>query len=189
MPPRWWDPRPHLPAQQLLANSARLLELVESRPASSFGLGLGDALAVAGALAGGDVGPALGVIGLGPGLTPAADDAVAGALAMLALVGRLERNLVAQIEGHASSRTTALSAALLKAASRGQVIPQVVGVLGALAAGGSTDRLEQAAAELFAVGATSGYALCAGMAGALCASAEITSSKAGALATTRRSPQ
>ena len=172
-PTRWWDPRPHLPAQQLLANSARLLELVESRPASSFGLGLGDALTVAGALAGGDVGPALGVIGLGPGLTPAADDAVAGALAMLALVGRLERHLVAQIEGHASSRTTALSAALLKAASRGQVIPQVVGVLGALAAGGSTDRLEQAAAELFAVGATSGYALCAGMAGALCASAEM----------------
>jgi len=188
-PNRWWDPRPHVCADDLLNHGPKLLEVLKDRPASSFGLPLDDALEVATALAAGDAAPALEVIGLGPGLTPAADDVVAGALAVLALVGRLDERLAAAIEVRASTRTTALSAALLGAASKGQVIPQVVGVLIVLAAGGPPSRLEYAAAELLCVGATSGHALCAGMAGALACAARTTSKTAGELATTRRSPR
>jgi hypothetical protein len=188
-PVRWWDPHPHLSAQALVASSPALLEVLEGEPAASFGLSLADALDLAGALAGGDGGGALGAIGLGPGLTPAGDDVVAGALAVLALCERLDDGLKAAIAACACTRTTALSAALIVAASRGQVIPQAAGVLNALAAGGPLDRLRSAAAELFGVGATSGHDLCAGMAGALLASARPCEDGAGGeLATITRRP-
>ncbi len=167
-PVRWWDPRPRVAADALLRNDGRvLLDIVLAEPTSSFGVPLPEALAVAGALAEGNAEPALGVIGLGPGLTPAGDDVVAGALAVLALAGRLDDSVRDAIHAHASTRTVALSAALLEAAGRGQMIPQAARLLTIVAAGDPHDLAPSAASELFRVGSTSGHDLCAGMAGAL----------------------
>ena len=166
-PVRWWDPRPRLPARDLLRFGPRLLSAVLDAPAAAFGLPRAEAFGVTAALAAGDPAPALAVIGLGPGLTPAADDVVAGALAVLALAGRLDEAVRRAIDTRAATYTTGLSAALLAAAGRGEVIPQAARVLSLLAAGGPAGRIQAAAAELFRVGSTSGHDLCAGMAGAL----------------------
>jgi hypothetical protein len=164
---RWWDPRPRLDAQALLRHGPGLLSAVRDAPSSAFGLPLADAFTVAGALAAGDPAPAVSVIGLGPGLTPAADDVIAGALAALALTGRLDDSVRRAIEGRAATHTSGLSAALLTAAGRGEVIPPAARVLTLLAGGAPAGRIASAAAGLFRVGATSGHDLCAGMAGAL----------------------
>jgi hypothetical protein len=166
-PVRWWDPRPRLDARALLRHGPRLLSAVRDAPASAFGLPLPGALTVAGALAAGDPGPAVSVIGLGPGLTPAADDVIAGALAALALTGRLDDSVRRAIECRATTHTSGLSAALLSAAGRGEVIPPAARVLALLASGAPADRIASAAASLFRIGSTSGHDLCAGMAGAL----------------------
>ena len=167
---RWWD-RAHLIAEDLFRHGLKLLEVLEDEPPSAFGFPLADALSVANALAAGEALPTLEVIGLGPGLTPAADDVVAGALAVLALCGCLRDPVRVAVDIHASTHTTALSAALLAAAGKGQVIPQAAAVLTALAAGGQPVRLRTASAGLFSVGGTSGHDLCAGMAGILAGSA------------------
>jgi hypothetical protein len=189
-PVRWWDPRPHISADDLFRRGSDLLEVIGEEPDSTFGLPLADALGVAVGLAGGDIGAALEVIGLGPGLTPAADDVVAGALAVLALGGRLHERARDAIDARARTHTTALSAALLAAAGKGHVIPQAAAVLTVLAAGGPSARLRSAVTELFSVGATSGHDLCAGMAGIL-AGAELEGSipSAGEAATSTRSPR
>ena len=166
-PARWWDPRPHLAGEALFSHGSELLAILEDEPASSFGLPLADALFLGGALAGGGIDEARGLIGLGPGLTPAADDVVAGALATLALGGRLDDSLRLAVDAHAATRTTALSAALLAAAGKGQVIPQAASLLSVLSAGAAMGQLRSAAADLFGVGATSGHDLCAGIAGVL----------------------
>ena len=189
-PVRWWDPRPHLSAEDLFRHGSKLLEVLGEQPDSSFGLPIADALGVAVALAAGDVGAALGVIGLGPGLTPAGDDVVAGALAVLALIGRLQERTRDAIDARACTHTTALSAALLSAAGKGQVIPQAATVLTVLATGGPSVRLRSVAAELFSVGATSGHDLCAGMAGILAGSTlERTSRSTSEVTTSARSPR
>ena len=168
-PVRWWDPRPRIVADDLLYHGRTLLDVVLAEQASSFGLPLPDAFTVTTALADGDATMALDVIGLGPGLTPAADDVVAGALAVLALVGHLDDSVRDAIHARARTHTTALSAALLVAAGRGQMIPQAARVLKVLAAGEPYGRVSSTARELFGVGSTSGHDLCAGMAGALAA--------------------
>jgi hypothetical protein len=164
---RWWDPRPRLAARDLLRHGPRLLGTVLGEPAAAFGLPRPEAFTVASALAAGDPAPAIAVIGLGPGLTPAADDVVAGTLAVLALTGRLDESVRCAIDSRAATHTTGLSAALLTAAGRGEVIPQAARVLSLLAAGAQVGRIHAAAADLFRVGSTSGHDLCAGMAGAL----------------------
>lgn len=188
-PVRWWDPRPHLCVDGLFRRGPDLLEAIGDERGSSFGLPLADALGVAVGLAEGNAGAALDVIGLGPGLTPAADDVVAGALAVLALAGRLDEAVISAVNERARTHTTALSAALLAAAGKGQVIPQAATVLGVLATGGSPARLHAAVAELFDVGATSGHDLCAGMAGILAGSTlQGTICSNSEAATTTRSP-
>jgi hypothetical protein len=166
-PVRWWDPRPRLDAEALLRYGPRLMMVVQDTPAAAFGIPLPDAFAVAGALAAGDPAPAVGAIGLGPGLTPAADDVIAGALAVLALTGRLSDIVRRAVEARAATHTTALSAALLVAAARGEVIPPAARVLGLLAGGAPPARVASAVAGLLRVGHTSGHDLCAGLAGAL----------------------
>ena len=166
-PVRWWDPRPRLPVAGLLEHGSGLLGLVREQPDSAFGRRLPEAFEVAAALAVGRAQPALDVIGLGPGLTPAADDVVAGAMAVLALLGRLPDSTRSAIEARARTHTAALSAALLAAAGRGQMIPQAARILMIVATGGPPDRVREAAAALFGVGSTSGHDLSAGMAGAL----------------------
>ena len=153
----------------MIAHGPKLIDLLEGESSATFGLPLAEALSVARTLAAGEGAQALAWIGLGPGLTPSGDDVVAGALAVLALCGRLEEGLMGAIENCARTRTTALSSALLAAAAKGHVIPQAAGVLSALSAGGEPYRLKSATTGLFGVGATSGHDLCAGMAGALIA--------------------
>jgi len=165
-PARWWNPRPSVSPVQLRRRAAGLAALLEEEPRESFGLPLETALHVAGALARGDAEPACAVLGLGPGLTPAGDDVVAGALAALWHARLLDRRVAAEIAECASTHTTALSAALLAAAARGEVIPEAAAVLAG----------HPAVAALLRVGATSGHALCAGMAGALVAVPEIARS-------------
>jgi len=189
-PVRWWDPRPRLSVEGLFQSGSKLLELIGEEPASAFGLPPGDALDVAVGLGGGDCGTALEVIGLGPGLTPGADDVVAGALAVLALGGLLPERTRDAIDSRARTHTTALSAALLAAAGRGQVIPQAAAVLSVLAVGGPLARLRSVVAELFCVGATSGHDLCTGMAGVLAATAsEGTLWSTSEVTTSTRSPR
>ncbi len=171
-PARWWDPRPRLSAEDLFRHGPELLFALEEEPYGSFGLPLAEALAVAGALADGDAGPALGVIGLGPGPHPLGRRRRCwGARGARARRPARKSHKNCSSAACASTRTTALSAALIAAASRGQVIPQAATLLGALAAGATAHRLASAATQLFCVGATSGHDLCAGMAGALIASA------------------
>jgi uncharacterized protein DUF2877 len=166
-PVRWWDPRPHLDVDALFAGAGALIDVIRAEPDDSFGLPLDDALAVAAALAGAESNAAYGVLGLGPGLTPSGDDVVAGALAVLAIAGRLDNSVREAVERLARTRTTALSAALVAAAGRGEMIPQAARLLAAVAAREPDGSLASAARSLFAVGSTSGHDLAAGMAGAL----------------------
>jgi len=170
-PVRWWDPRPRLDVAALFAHADLLIDAVDAEPAGAFGLPLPVAFAVAGALARSDVSPAYGVLGLGPGLTPTGDDIVAGAFAVLAIAGRLDDAVRAAVDAHAHTRTTALSAALVAAAGRGEMIPQAARLLASVAAGGPRPQVAAAARSLFAVGSTSGHDLAAGLAGALKAAA------------------
>jgi hypothetical protein len=97
-----------------------------------------------------------GLIGLGPGLTPAGDDVVAGALVALVAAGDLERAApVVDAVRPCRHRTTALSAALLDHAAAGRAVPQLARYLHAPAD-------PAALAALLAVGGTSGPALAAG---------------------------
>jgi hypothetical protein len=92
---------------------------------------------------------------------------VAGAMAVLAITGRLPGSIRTEIRDRARTRTTSLSAALLAAAGRGQMIPQAARLLTVVATGAPQDQVRNAVAGLFRVGSTSGHDLCAGMAGAL----------------------
>jgi hypothetical protein len=94
----------------------------------------------AAALAGRPVAPHLrGLIGAGAGLTPSGDDAVAGVLLALRSAGRLDA--VGRIASHLRpllTRTTSISAALLRAAAEGYAVPEVVTLVEAVH--GSTNR-------------------------------------------------
>ena len=169
-PARWWDPRPRLDRAGLQAHGWRLAAVVAAEPASAYGVAPDTASAAVAALVWDDPAPALALLGSGPGLTPAGDDVVSGALAALALLDRLPRAAAAALASAARSRTTSLSATLLVAATRGQVVPQAARTLRALARGEDADAVSAAARELFAVGSTSGHDLALGLAAALTAS-------------------
>jgi hypothetical protein len=97
-----------------------------------------------------------GLVGLGPGLTPAGDDVVAGALVALVAGGAHAR--AAAVLGAVRAcrrRTTVLSAALLEHAGAGRAVPQLAAHLHA-----PDD--PQVLACLLAVGGTSGTALAVG---------------------------
>lgn len=99
--------------------------------------------------------------GRGPGLTPAGDDVLAGAL--LAARARCGPAVEPELSAVAASvRTAQPAAAFLAWAARGQCIEPAHAVLLALAAG-DEPRAHAAAARLVAVGASSGAALLAGL--------------------------
>jgi hypothetical protein len=148
----------------MLADVARLLHSLNE---SDVGLDRRRAWAAAEALALGDCEPAFELLGAGPGLTPAGDDVVAGALAACALSGGgLSPVVVGRLLSRAREATTTLSAALLSCAAAGQVVPQAAGFLRALNGGGG---VQPALGRLRAVGSTSGTALAVGLTAALCA--------------------
>ncbi len=165
-PARWWDPAPRLDPDGLCRHGWRLADVVAAQPRTSYGVPVELAQAVVSALVAGDPAPACGLLGSGPGLTPAGDAVVAGALAAPALTDRLPAAAGA-VTAAARSRTTALSASLLSAAARGQVIPEAARALRCVARGERVDDLAVAARALFAVGATSGHDLALGLAAAL----------------------
>ncbi|HSR82809.1 MAG TPA: DUF2877 domain-containing protein [Streptosporangiaceae bacterium] len=69
------------------------------------------------------------LLGRGPGLTPAGDDALAGFLLGARAVGLDATGAAAAVATMASARTTALSAALLWHAARGECIDEVAAVV------------------------------------------------------------
>ncbi len=170
---RWWDPRPRVDANALIALGWRLDELVRSEPSERFGIELDRAHFAVSELARGNPEPACWILGFGPGLTPAGDDVIAGAFAALALTNRLPETAVDDITSAARSRTTALSTALIVAASRGQVVPQAARLLHSLIGDDDSDTIGSVARGLFAVGATSGHDLALGLATALTATARV----------------
>lgn len=99
--------------------------------------------------------------GRGPGLTPAGDDILAGAL--LAARARCGPAAEPELVAVATSvRTTEPALAFLAWAARGQCIEPAHAVLLALAAR-DEDRAHAAASRLVAIGASSGAALLAGL--------------------------
>lgn len=105
-----------------------------------------------------------GLAGLGPGLTPAGDDVLAGFAAVMALLSArisadsTSRSHVAEvIAAVARPRTTMLSGVLLEHAARGEVAEQLGEMLLTLALPAEeSEAVLQAADKLLAFGATSG---------------------------------
>lgn len=149
-PARWWKPdRPRLRDLRGARHRVSRLRLETAEP-------VGAVLRGGGSLAG--LVPRL--LGLGPGLTPAGDDVLAGALVTLRAAADPAAEALAAAIGDCTGRTTTVSAALLTHAARGECIAELAGFLGALDEPGD---LGPALAALLAVGATSGQALALGV--------------------------
>ena len=105
-----------------------------------------------------------GLAGLGPGLTPAGDDVLAGFAAVMALLsarisadGTSRSHVAEVIAAVARPRTTVLSGVLLEYAARGEVAEQLGEMLLALALpAGESEAVLQAADKLLDFGGTSG---------------------------------
>lgn len=114
-------------------------------------------------LARGDAAAVPDLIGRGDGLTPVGDDALAGWLVGAYAAGRPATRVSAAV-GAAAHRTTELSAALLAHAADGETIPELRGLLCALASRPAPPgAVEAATARLLAVGHTSGAGLLLGL--------------------------
>jgi hypothetical protein len=91
--------------------------------------------------------------GLGPGGTPAGDDFLVGVMAVIWLLG--DESQAPAIAETAAPRTSALSAAFLRAAGRGELIAPWHALLEALSAGDVVE-VEKAAMQVETFGASSG---------------------------------
>lgn len=163
---RWWDPRPALPRTSATQLSEAIADLPATVPAIdsetlSAALSTGSPQAILGA--------SDSLIGRGPGLTPEGDDYLAGALSATRMLGeamRLEDRAVMldsvadPLMRHASTRTTAFSAALIRHAIDGRVAAPAGALLRSLTGRGN---VEASYRDLTRVGHTSGPALAAGM--------------------------
>ena len=105
----------------------------------------------------------VGLLGLGPGLTPSGDDVLSGALIGLHAVGA--EALAAQMAGallpEAPNATTPLSCAFLEAAATGEGGEALHGFIGAVVTG-QRDRLDAVVDSLGRIGHTSGWDALAG---------------------------
>lgn len=173
-PVREWTPRPHLPgAPDPVQPSA--VELLARRLGGGPASGeprAAERLATATSLLqsclsardlDGVRAAADALVGLGPGLTPAGDDVLAGALVTCgqlracpgaAPVAALAAALGQHVSARAATRTTALSAALLRHAAHGLAATPVLAVVDALV---GQCALGPALTDLLAVGHTSGH--------------------------------
>jgi Protein of unknown function (DUF2877) len=100
------------------------------------------------------------LLGRGPGLTPSGDDLLAGFLLGCLAFGRDAAALRRAVAALAPAQTTALSAALLSCALRGQCIPEAARLARALT---GTGAIGPALDALLQVGHTSGAALALGL--------------------------
>lgn len=119
----------------------------------------------------------LGLLGLGPGLTPAGDDVLAGALVALTAARHpsTTRLLSAVVAAEPARRTTLVSAGLLAHAARGECVPQLADLLTALDTKAGTDAgTEGAVDRLLTVGHSSGPALLLGAALGIAVAGEAT---------------
>ncbi len=176
---RWWDPRPALRPVGPDVLADRVDELAVHVEAATGPTPQELALPLrrlVPALVGGDVAEAVhaarSLVGLGPGLTPAGDDVLAGVLAatqLLAPAVRADdalalvttaRTVGDEVARLATDTTTAVSAALLHHAARGQVAAPAGEVLRRLTGPGP---MAAAADRLLAVGSTSGRDLAVGL--------------------------
>jgi hypothetical protein len=112
------------------------------------------------ALAAAEASAALELLGRGDGLTPSGDDVIAGWLVAHHATGRSPGQIADVVRSYASTRTTSLSASLLRRAVAGETISQGRDLLVALHAGTGVDATLEA---LVAVGHTSGAALAVGI--------------------------
>jgi hypothetical protein len=115
----------------------------------------------------------IGLLGLGPGLTPTGDDLLSGMIACLVwrarlgeLPGSFVECLADVIEAEAPERTNRISARLLHYASRGILYAPAMDLGSALLAG-KVDQVDAPARSLLKIGATTGSDVAAGL---LCAS-------------------
>jgi hypothetical protein len=99
----------------------------------------------------------VGRLGRGPGLTPEADDELAGHLLVAWALGLPVPDLEPQLH-----RTTALSASLLRAAAQGYAVPEVVAYVDAVV-GCDRDGALRLLPRVEAIGHTSGPALLRGI--------------------------
>ena len=158
---RWWDSRlrPVAPDPRRLGEFSRLI--------SDHPPGLPPALiaAFAAELLSGQAFPvARRLVGRGGGSTPAGDDLLCGVLAALAAGGH--QQLAARLFDAVAQllpTTTALSAALLRAAGAGHAAVEALAVLRALAPRSPRSELAAAVSGLLALGHTSGADLAAGL--------------------------
>lgn len=107
----------------------------------------------------GQVSAAASLAGLGSGLTPAGDDYLVGVMAALWFTGQTAG--LAGLAQAASRRTTALSAAFLRAAARGEFLQPWHRLAPALWAGDAV-AVAEAAGQLVQIGASSGRDALAG---------------------------
>lgn len=172
----WWDPRPRLPRPRpaLLPEGVRQLRTAlygEGVPHSAFTLpGLpggpgGPLAALRGAVRRSDLDAALRtaarLVGLGPGLTPAGDDVMAGTTAGLVLLGHpAAQRFATAVTALAAGRTTELSRSLLRHAAAGRVSAEYAAVLQGLV---GERPLAPAIDALLAAGAISGRATALGL--------------------------
>ena len=100
---------------------------------------------------------------VGPGLTPAGDDVLAGLLVGLWSFGHRAEPLRLTVLAGLATGTTDLSAALLRCAARGESIPQVNQLLRTMSGSAWLGRVDHAMDDLVRVGHTSGTALATGV--------------------------
>ena len=106
------------------------------------------------------------LLGRGPGLTPSGDDVLTGFLVGAAVFGLDAAALRHTIAVLAPARTTALSAALLWHAARGECIDELAAVAAVLTGRSEphgSERVGRAVSRLLAVGHSSGAALALGL--------------------------
>jgi len=174
---RWWDPCPVFGPLSRARLDHGLATLARTCAAAGGRAGLDshDApAALAASCAAGDLAGAVEVaenlIGLGPGLTPSGDSMISGLLLALRLLGGaieggtravwLADWLGAAVTHRADQRTTALAAALLHCAARGQAAEEAAAVLRGFA---GQQPVEPAARRLLTAGRAAGADLAWGL--------------------------
>lgn len=154
-----WSPPPAPSLAALEQRAAAAAEAAGRLPAPAAGLLAGPLARGVHALQAGDWPAAVrGLAGLGPGLTPAGDDLLAGSACLLARAGRLPPGLAAALAGLPPGATTPLSRHLLARAAQGVAGEHHLAFVDALLAGAAPAPL----AALLAHGATSGRDFAAG---------------------------
>lgn len=161
---RWWTTRPPIVADPALcAARAATAARPDLEPALMAAV---DRLAVALHSAPAGLDDAVrGLVGLGPGLTPAGDDVLCGSLVALYATGSSAgaRLAAAVRRTRPFDRTTAVSAGLLAHATNGLGVPQLAALLTALGSpAGDAGAVRAASRELRTVGHTSGTAFLLG---------------------------